>query len=91
MLRIRSRALAVSGLLLALLLVTAVPCAHARPAGAAAVESREAGRGWIEAAAAWLSRLLTGKDFMRGQQAADNAAPLTGSCIDPQGIKPCSH
>ena len=91
MLRIRSRALAASGLMLALLLMTAIPCAHARPAGAAALESREVGRGWIEAAVAWLSRLLTEKDSTVGQQAADSAAPLTGSCIDPQGTKPCSH
>jgi len=87
MLRIRSLA----GVMLALLLVTAVPSAYARPTGVASVVAQDSGRSWIEAAAAWLSRLLTGGDPVLQKQAADNAAPLTGSCIDPQGIKPCSH
>jgi hypothetical protein len=84
MLRIKPRALAAASLVLALQLLAAVPCAHARPAAAHTLSVQAGAHSWLTGAMAWLHRLLNGP-----AATTDAAGPLTGSCIDPQGTRPC--
>jgi hypothetical protein len=84
MLRIKPRALAAASLVLALQLLAAVPCAHARPAAAHIAPAQAGAHSWLTGAMAWLNRLLNGPAATTG-----TAGPLTGSCIDPQGTRPC--
>jgi hypothetical protein len=92
MLRIKTRALAATVCVLLLQLSVAVPAAHARPDGPCAVAREEGAARWLDAAVAWLERLLAGDPPQLTQTSeADGAAPMTGSCIDPQGTKPCSY
>lgn len=81
MLRIKPRALAAASLVLALQLLAAVPCAHARPAAAHASSGQAGAHSLLAGAKAWLTRLLAAT--------TGTAGPLTGSCIDPQGTRPC--
>jgi hypothetical protein len=87
MLRIKPRALAAASLVLALQLLATVPSAHARPAARTA--PAQAG------APSWLAGVMARLNHLLGMTAAvpppttDTAGPLTGSCIDPQGTRPC--
>jgi hypothetical protein len=86
MLRIKPRALAAASLVLALQLLAAVPRAHARPAAAHAPSAQAGAHSWLAGATAWLSRLLNAP-----AATTDAAGPMTGSCIDPQGTRPCGE
>ena len=89
MLRIKPHVLAAALIVVLVQLLTAAPLAHARPvAGSPAPGAVER---WVAAALSWLDRILTGSEPRPVPPgAAGSAGPLTGSCIDPQGNRPCS-
>jgi hypothetical protein len=95
MLRIKPRALAAAFLVLVLQLAGAVSAVQARPAAAQAPAARETAGRWLGAALAWLDPLLPGSAARPAPPAISTATmtagPLTGSCIDPQGNRPCAH
>jgi len=91
MLRIKRHVLAAVLFLALLQLLTAAPLAHARPEKVAASPAPVGVERWLAAAMSWLDRLLTGSEPRPvSPGGAGGAGPLTGSCIDPQGNKPCA-
>ena len=88
MLRAKLRLIAVAALVLCLQLLATVPASQARPLTAPLASATHpapaahGAAGWLAAALARLTRVLTG---------ADAVQPLTGSCIDPQGRPNCPH
>lgn len=98
MFRFMSRSAAITVVAFMLVLV-AVPAAHARPLDAG---SQVSAPSWLDAALSWLSQVVLGNQPAPQDQApahvtaADGTLPgslmhpLTGSCIDPEGRpRPC--
>jgi len=90
MLRIKRHVLAAALVVVLVQLSTAVPLAHAQPARGAASPAPVSVERWLTAALSWLERLLTGSQPPpMPPGGVGGVGPLTGSCIDPQGNRPC--
>jgi hypothetical protein len=97
MFRSMSRTATVAVVALMLVLVS-VPAAHALSFGSSG-PSLDAGSGWFDAALSWLSQVLFGQPSVAQQvtptfeavtsTTTSYSQPLVGSCIDPEGGKPC--
>jgi len=89
--RIKSR-VSVVGMVIVLAVATqllAVSSSSAKPLAVAEPQGQEAAGDWLTAALHWLGRVLAGDVAQTAQDTAGgDAQPYTGSCIDPQGIKP---
>jgi hypothetical protein len=91
MLRIKRPVLAAALVVVLVQLLTAAPLAHARPERVVASPAPVGVERWLTAALSWLERLLTGSaPPPMPPGGAGGVGPLTGSCIDPQGNKPCA-
>jgi len=91
MLRIKCHVLAAALVVVLVQPLTAAPLAYARPEKVVASPAPVAMERWLAVALSWLERLLTGSaPPLMPPGGAGGAGPLTGSCIDPQGNKPCA-
>jgi hypothetical protein len=93
MLHIKRHVLAATLFVVLVQVSTAAPLAYARPeSGAPSSLAPGGAERWLAAALSWLDRLLAGSPPppMPPGGNGGGVGPLTGSCIDPQGNKPCA-